>query len=93
VIGVARNGDKSKSRRQSGILFFSLDRQSNTLNGISGETQTNVTFSKITLSFRFGPKVLVQGMALAVAMGLIGGLFPAIRATRLQFVNTFLLGC
>ncbi len=57
------------------------------LNGISGGTQNFVTFSEITFSFRFGPKVLLQGMCLALAMGLIGGLLPAIRATRLQITD------
>ena len=57
------------------------------LNGISGGTQNIVTFSEITFSFRFGPKVFIQGMTLALAMGLIGGLFPAIRAIRLEITN------
>ncbi len=57
------------------------------LNGISGGTQNAATFSEITFSFRFGPKILMQGMALAVAMGLVGGLFPAIRAVRLQITD------
>lgn len=57
------------------------------LNGLSGGTQNAATFSEITFSFRFGPKVLLQGMGLALAMGLIGGFFPAIRAIRLQITN------
>ena len=57
------------------------------LNGITGGTQNFVTFSEITFSFRFGPAVLLQGMALALAMGLIGGLFPSIRAIRLQIID------
>ena len=57
------------------------------LNGLSGGTQNAATFSEITFSFRFGPKVLLQGMGLALAMGLIGGFFPAIRAIRMQITN------
>jgi putative ABC transport system permease protein len=57
------------------------------LNGISGGTQNAATFSEITFSFRFGPKVLLQGMGLAMLMGLIGGLFPAFRAIRLQITD------
>lgn len=57
------------------------------LNGISGGTQNAATFSEITFNFRFGPKVLMQGMGLAIAMGLIGGLFPAIRAIRLEITD------
>ncbi|TWU59971.1 Macrolide export ATP-binding/permease protein MacB [Rubripirellula tenax] len=58
------------------------------LNGITGGTQNAATFSEITFSFRFGPKVLAQGMALALAMGLIGGILPAFRAVRLQIVES-----
>ena len=54
-------------------------------NGLSGGT--SVAFSEIAFSFRFGPKVLAQGMALAIAMGLIGGLFPALRAIRLEITD------
>ena len=57
------------------------------LNGISGGTQNSATFSEITFSFRFGPKVLLQGMGLALVMGLMGGLFPAIRAIRLEITD------
>ncbi len=55
------------------------------LNGITGGTMNS--FSEIVFSFRFGPKVLMQGMGLAIAMGLIGGLFPAIRAIRLEITD------
>ena len=57
------------------------------LNGVSGGTQNATTFSEITFSFRFGPKVLIQGMALAITMGLVGGLFPAIRAIRFEITE------
>lgn len=55
------------------------------LNGVTGGT--SIAFSEITFAFRFGPDVLMQGMSLAIAMGLIGGLFPAIRAIRLQITD------
>jgi putative ABC transport system permease protein len=60
------------------------------LNGLSGGT--SIAFSEITFSFRFGPNVLLQGMSLAIAMGLIGGLFPAIRAVRLQITDALRQG-
>jgi putative ABC transport system permease protein len=41
------------------------------------------TFSQVTFAFDVTPALLVQGTALALALGLIGGLFPAIRAARL----------
>ena len=45
------------------------------------------TFTEVVFSFNFGPKVLLSGALLAVVMGLIGGLMPAIRAVRMKVVN------
>ncbi len=56
-------------------------------NGLSTGTANWATFSEITFSFRFGPQVLLQGMALALAMGLLGGLFPAVSAVRIAIVD------
>jgi len=56
-------------------------------NGMSTGTANWATFSEITFAFRFGPRVMIQGLLLAVTMGLIGGLFPAIRAVRLNTIN------
>ena len=55
--------------------------------GISTGTVNWSTFSELTFSFRFGPTVLLWGMLLALAMGLLGGLIPAIRAVRLNVVK------
>ena len=41
------------------------------------------TFSQIAFAFRVTPVLLVEGVLWAVFIGLIGGLFPAIRAARL----------
>jgi putative ABC transport system permease protein len=41
------------------------------------------TFSQIAFAFRVTPALLVQGILWAVFIGLIGGLFPAVRAARL----------
>ena len=57
------------------------------LNGLSGGTANWATFSEITFSFRFGPGVLLRGVLMAFAMGLLGGLFPAVRAVRMNIVN------
>lgn len=56
-------------------------------NGLSTGTANWATFSEITFSFRFGPRVLLQGLLLAVTMGVLGGLFPAVRAVRMKIVN------
>jgi len=54
-------------------------------NGLS--TGTMNQFSEITFSFRFGPRVLAQGVLLALVMGLLGGILPAIRAVRLNIIS------
>lgn len=56
-------------------------------NGISTGTANWSTFSEITFAFRFGPKVLVRGVLMALAMGVVGGLFPAIRAVRMNIIQ------
>ena len=45
------------------------------------------TLSEMAFAFRFGPNVLMQGLLMALAMGLVGGLMPAIRALRLNVVQ------
>jgi putative ABC transport system permease protein len=57
------------------------------LNGLSTGTANWATFSEITFAFRFGPFVLGLGILLALCMGVLGGLFPAIRAVTLNIVN------
>jgi len=41
------------------------------------------TFSQVTFAFDVTLPLLVSGTIFALAMGLVGGLFPAIRAARL----------
>ena len=41
------------------------------------------TFSQVAFAFRVTPELLTMGLFYALAMGLIGGLLPAIRAARL----------
>ncbi len=57
-------------------------------NGMSDGTANWATFSEITYSFRFGPNILLRGVIMALAMGLLGGLLPAIRAVRLRIVDS-----
>jgi putative ABC transport system permease protein len=56
-------------------------------NGYSTGTANFSTFSEIVFAFRFGPTVLLQGVLMALTMGLLGGLFPAVRAVRLNIVR------
>jgi putative ABC transport system permease protein len=41
------------------------------------------SFSQVTFAFRVTPELLVRGIVWSALIGLIGGLFPAIRAARL----------
>jgi len=41
------------------------------------------TFSQVAFAFKVTPALLVLGLVYALMMGLVGGLFPAIRAARL----------
>jgi putative ABC transport system permease protein len=57
------------------------------LDGMSSGTQNAMMFSEVTFAFRFGPRVLAQGILLAAAMGILGGLAPALRAVRMTVVQ------
>jgi putative ABC transport system permease protein len=52
-------------------------------NGFLTSTMNFQTFSQVAFAFRVTPQLLVMGLMYALAMGFIGGLFPAIRAARL----------
>ena len=45
------------------------------------------TFSQVTFAFRVTPGLLGQAIAFATFIGLVGGLFPAIRAARLPIAT------
>jgi putative ABC transport system permease protein len=57
------------------------------LNGMSSGTMNAMMFSEVTFSFHFGPRVLMQGILLAMVMGVLGGLAPAFRAVRLSIIQ------
>lgn len=52
-------------------------------NGYQTSTINFQTFSQVAFAFAVTPALLVQGLLYALVMGLIGGLFPAVRAARL----------
>ncbi|MFP5306264.1 MAG: ABC transporter permease [Gammaproteobacteria bacterium] len=56
-------------------------------NGFTVNTLNFQTFSQVAFDFRVTPELIRQGLTWALAMGLIGGLFPAIRAARLPIVD------
>ncbi len=52
-------------------------------NGYQTSTMNFQTFSQVAFAFEVTPQLLVMGLVYALLMGLVGGLFPAIRAARL----------
>jgi putative ABC transport system permease protein len=52
-------------------------------NGYQTSTMNFQTFSQVAFAFRVTPGLLATGLVYALAMGFVGGLFPAIRAARL----------
>jgi putative ABC transport system permease protein len=57
------------------------------MNGFSTGTGQTQSFSEIAFAFRVTPGILASGMALAAILGLIGGLLPASRASRLPITT------
>ncbi len=56
-------------------------------NGLRASTMNFASFSQITFAFTVTPRLLVQGLAYALILGLIGGLLPSIRAARLPITT------
>jgi putative ABC transport system permease protein len=52
-------------------------------NGYQTSTMNFQTFSQVAFAFRVTPQLLGMGFVYALVMGLVGGIFPAIRAARL----------
>jgi len=52
-------------------------------NGMQTSTMNWQTFSQVTFAFAVTPRLLLQAVIWASIIGLLGGLFPAIRAARL----------
>lgn len=59
-----------------GLAYLAFD-------GFSAATLNWQTFSQVAFAFRITPALVVQGVIYAALIGLVGGLFPAIRAARL----------
>lgn len=58
------------------------------VNGITTGTMNWQTFSHMAFAFRITPPLLVSGIVFALAMGLFGGVPPAIRASRARISVT-----
>jgi putative ABC transport system permease protein len=62
------------------IAYFLFD-------GYRASTINFQTFSQVTFAFKVSPALLGKAIAFATVIGLIGGLFPAIRAARLPIAK------
>jgi putative ABC transport system permease protein len=57
------------------------------LNNIQTGIGSFVTFSELTFGFRVSPQIMASGVAFAVLMGAIGGLFPARMAANKEILT------
>jgi ABC-type lipoprotein release transport system permease subunit len=57
------------------------------VNGVVASTTNWSSFSEIAFNFRVTPRLLLDGMIFAVVMGLVGGFFPARRASKMPVVQ------
>jgi len=56
-------------------------------NGLQASTLNFKSFSQITFAFTVTPQLAVQGLVYALLLGLLGGMFPSIRAARQPIVR------
>jgi putative ABC transport system permease protein len=54
------------------------------LNGFTTGTINWQTFSHLAFAFRVTPSLMLAGLAFALLMGFVGGVFPALRAARMS---------
>jgi ABC-type lipoprotein release transport system permease subunit len=57
------------------------------INGVVTSTTNWASFSEIAFAFRVTPLLLLAGVLFAVVMGVVGGFFPARRASKLPVVQ------
>ena len=57
------------------------------LNNITTGIGSFVTFSEISFNFRVGPEIMAVGVAFALVMGALGGLFPARNASKKEILS------
>jgi len=56
------------------------------MNGFTAVTGTNA-FSELAFAFKITPTLLIIGLIFAVLMGIVGGLLPALRASRMPITR------
>jgi putative ABC transport system permease protein len=57
------------------------------LSALTFGTMNASTFAEVAVSFRLGPLVMTVAALMTLAMGVFGGLFPALRAVRLDVIR------
>jgi ABC-type lipoprotein release transport system permease subunit len=57
------------------------------INGVVTSTTNWASFSEIAFAFRVTPQLLLAGLIFAVVMGVVGGFFPARRASKLPVIQ------
>ena len=57
------------------------------LNGINAEIANSTTFAETAFEFRVGPQIMLTGVAFAVVLGAVGGLFPARSAAKKEILT------
>jgi len=57
------------------------------INGVVTSTTNWASFSEIAFAFRVTPQLLLAGIVFAVLMGIVGGFFPARRASKLPVIQ------
>jgi putative ABC transport system permease protein len=57
------------------------------INGVVTSTTNWSSFSEIAFAFRVTPQLLFSGVAFAVVMGVVGGFFPARRASKMPVIQ------
>lgn len=65
----------------AGIFFASF------LQLMTVSTLNFQTFSELAFTFKLTAEIFLESMAFALVMGLIGGVFPAVRASRMNIVD------
>ncbi len=56
-------------------------------NGYQAATLNFQTFSQVVFAFKVTPGLLASGIGLALLLGILGGIFPAVRAARLPIAT------
>jgi ABC-type lipoprotein release transport system permease subunit len=57
------------------------------INGVVTSTTNFASFSEIAFAFRVTPLLLLEGLTFSVVMGVVGGFFPAWRASRMPVIQ------